>query len=170
MILFAILLCLIGFEIAEAQPIGSPIEHGRRVRVTILVPPNVDSTGFRSGDRLAGPLLGYDRSAIRVKERTIPWSAVAKLEYSAGRHGHAGSGALIGALVGLATGIAVGVIVNQHEDFDEYGGVFTTGAGLAGLVMGAGIGAIIGGTHHSDDWMDLPLVTGIRSAPADSSR
>ena len=140
------------------------------MRVTILVPPNVDSTGFRSGDRLAGPLLGYDRSAIQVKERTIPWSAVTKLEYSAGRHGHTGSVALIGGLVGLLAGIAAGVIVNQSEDFDDYGGAVTTGTGLAGLVLGAGIGAIIGSTHHSDDWMDLPLATGTRSAPADSSR
>ena len=94
---------------AQAQPAFDSVPAGTRVRVSILVPPKVDSTGFRSGDRHVGTLLRYDRSTLELNEveRAIPWTLVNRLERSTG-HGSAGKGALIGCLTGLVAGVVVG--------------------------------------------------------------
>jgi len=159
------------FGVAETQPAFHPVDIGKRVRVSVLVPPGIDSTGFHSRDRVTGSLLRYDPTAVTLSEGpTIPWAAVSKLELSAGRHGNAGRGALYGALIGLLAGVVTGVTIGRDEgggegnkDLAAEGGV---ALGLAGLLGGAGIGAIIGGQSKTDDWMDVPLT----SARADSSR
>ena len=166
---FALLISWYG--VAGAQPAFHPVDIGKRVRVSVLVPPDVDSTGFHSRDRLTGSLLRYDANAITLSEGpTIPWAAVSKLDLSAGRHGNAGRGALYGALIGLLAGVVTGATIGRdegggegNEDLEDEFGV---GFGIAGLLFGGGIGAIVGGRLKTDDWLDVPLAP----APADSSR
>jgi len=162
-LLLACVLCIAACGVAEAQPAFDPVQPGTRVRVSILVPPDVDSTGFHSRDRVVGSLLRYDASAIQVDPGppTIPWAAVHRFEYSTGRHGNAGSGALYGALIGLLAGVVTGITIGKeeggaegNEDLAAEGG-FVLGAG--GLLVGAGIGAIVGGRLKTDDWQDVPL-------------
>jgi hypothetical protein len=161
--LLACLLTISACGTVQAQPAFDPIEAGRRVRVSILVPAGVDSTDFHSLDRKAGSLLGYDATSIRIDDGppAIPWAAVSKLEYSAGRHGHAGKGALYGALIGLVAGVVTGITIGRaenggegNENLETEGGV---ALGLGGLLVGAGLGAIVGGVSKTDDWRDVPL-------------
>ena len=148
---------------AQAQPAFDPVAPGSRVRVSILVPPEVDSTGFHSADRKVGSLLRYDDTTIQIDPGppAIPWAAVNKLEVSTGRHGNAGKGALYGALIGLLAGAITGATIGRDEnggegndDLEAEGAV---ALGFAGLLGGAGIGALVGGRLKTDDGRDIPL-------------
>ena len=161
--LLACVICIATWGVAEAQPAFDPVQPGSRVRVSILIPPDVDSTGFHSRDRVVGSLLRYDASSIQVDPGppAIPWAAVSKFEYSTGRHGNAGHGALYGALIGLLAGVVTGMTIGKEEGGGEGNedlaaeGAVVLGAG--GLLAGMGIGAIVGGRLKTDDWRDIPL-------------
>ena len=134
------------------------------MRVSILVPSSaVDSTGFDSGYRRTGTVLHVLPESIELEgeKRAIPWAYTNRLELSTGRHGNAGHGALYGALIGLVAGVVTGITIGRdenggegNENLEAEGGV---ALGLGGLLVGAGLGAIIGGVNKTDDWRDVPL-------------
>ena len=149
---------------AFAQPAPGAVRAGDRVRVSILVPETaVDSTGFDSGHRRTGTVLHVLPESIELEgeKRAIPWAYTNRLELSTGRHGNAGKGALYGALIGLVAGVVTGVTIGRDENGGENsdnlaaeGGV---ALGLGGLLLGAGLGAIIGGASKTDDWREIPV-------------
>jgi len=166
----ALLLLLATFGVAGAQPALVEVEQGSRVRVSILVPQGADSTGFNSRDQVTGTLLRYDASTMMIEDTpAIPWTAVSRLELSAGRHGNAGRGMIYGALIGLLAGVVTGATIgrdeNGGENSDNLESEFSVGFGLAGLLVGGGIGAIVGGASKTDDWQDVMLVNPAHAKP-----
>ena len=167
MIRCVVLLLLIPVT-AFAQPADfDAVQTGDRVRVSILVPATaVDSSGFHSGQRHTGTVLHLLPEAMSIElegeKRPIPWAYTGRLELSVGRHGNAGKGALYGALIGLVAGVVTGITIGKDENGGENsdnlaaeGGV---ALGLGGLLVGAGLGAIVGGASKTDDWQDVAIV------------
>src|SRR6266850_233893 len=119
------------------------IERGERVRLTL-------SSG-RSA--VVGVLVTQDRDSLRVRPRpdappvAFPRAGVTSVEASLGRHGHAGTGALVGLVAGGAAGAALGS--SCEGDFLCPG----TGGGAL-LLGGTGLlfGALVGVFVRSERW------------------
>ncbi len=79
------------------------IDPGERVRLTL-----------ESGRSTVGVLVTQDRDSLRIRPRpdappaAFSRSRIAGVEASLGRHGHAGTGALVGLVAGGAAGAALG--------------------------------------------------------------
>src|SRR6266853_1406585 len=79
------------------------IYPGERVRLTL-----------ESGRSTVGVLVTQDRDSLRIRPRpdappaAFSRSRIAGVEASLGRHGHAGTGALVGLVAGGAAGAALG--------------------------------------------------------------
>jgi hypothetical protein len=80
---------------------------------------------------------------------------VRRIEVSTGRHSHAGRGALVGSGVGGA----LGLLFVMSSDGGYY---YTDGEKVAGAIgltaMAAGVGALIGGLTHSEQWQEVDPV------------
>jgi hypothetical protein len=119
------------------------IERGERVRLTL-------SSG-RSA--VVGVLVTQDRDSLRIQPRpdappvAFPRASVTVVETSLGRHGHAGTGALVGLVAGGAAGAALGS--SCSGDFLCPG----TGGGAL-LLGGTGLlfGALVGLFVRSERW------------------
>src|SRR5437773_10602134 len=76
------------------------IEPGERVRLTLSSGPSA----------VVGVLVTQDRDSLRIQPRSdasplaFPRAGVTGVEASLGRHGHAGTGALVGLLAGGVAG------------------------------------------------------------------
>ena len=119
------------------------IERGERVRLTL-------SSGQSA---VVGVLVTQDRDSLRIQPRpdaapvAFPRARVTVVEASLGRHGHAGTGALVGLLAGGAAGAALGS--SCSGDFLCPG----TGGGAL-LLGGTGLlfGALVGVFVRSERW------------------
>jgi hypothetical protein len=147
---------------AQRQP---PVYAGARVRVS------APGEGYRG---LIGTVSGYDGETIGItpdNQHTsvwVPLTSVKRLQESRGQKGNTRKGAFIGLVVGGALCAAVGAATYQ-ECVDEPGGRWdcfmvpqSTGeqaalGGLAGVIIGAGIGALIGASSKTDRWEEVPL-------------
>jgi hypothetical protein len=122
------------------------IDPGERVRLTL-------SSG-RSA--VVGVLVTQDHDSLRVRPRAdappvaLPRASLAGVEASLGRHGHAGTGALVGLLAGGAAGAALGS--SCSGDFLCPG----TGGGAL-LLGGTGLlfGALVGVFVRSERWQPV---------------
>ena len=129
------------------------VEPGERVRLTLS----------SSGSAVVGVLVAQDRDSLRVRPRpdappvAFPRAGVAGVDASLGRHGHAGTGALVGLVAGGAAGAALG---------SSCGGDFLCpGAGGGALLLGGTgllFGALVGVFVRSERWESVyPEVVGI---------
>jgi hypothetical protein len=140
----SVLVSPVGF----AEPaIGAPVDIGGRVRLK--------SAAVRGG--VVGVVVDADETSLTVKRDggtrnlRIPWESLSRLQVSDGRK-HRGEnvakGAVIGGLV-VAFPAAVGAgqanIDCEHEC--HAGPMFATG-----VLIGAGLGAIIGMASKTDRW------------------
>ncbi len=114
------------------------IAAGERVRLTLA----------SREDPVVGVLVAQDRDSLRVQSRpdsppiVFARAGVTGAEASLGRHGHAGTGALVGLLAGGVAGAALGS--SCEDDFlcpGTGGGALLLGG--TGLVFGALVGVLI---------------------------
>jgi len=120
-----------------------PITAGQRVRLTL--------DGGRPS--VVGLLVAQDGDSLRVQPYPdsalvgVHRAGVTSIEVSEGRHGHAGSGALVGLLVGGALGAVAGASCS--------GEFLCFGAGGSAVLVGAGgaaFGALVGVFTRSERW------------------
>jgi hypothetical protein len=118
------------------------IDPGERVRLTLV-----------SGRSTVGVLVTQDRDSLRIRPRpdappaAFSRSRIAGVEASLGRHGHAGTGALVGLVAGGAAGAAVGGSCS--------GDFLCPGAGGGALLLGGTgllFGALVGVFVRSERW------------------
>jgi len=119
------------------------IERGERVRLTL-------SSGRTA---VVGLLVTQDRDSLRVRARpdappvAFPRAGVTGVEASLGRHGHAGTGALVGLLAGGLVGAGAGSSCS--------GDFLCPGAGGGALLLGGTgllFGALVGVFVRSERW------------------
>lgn len=154
-------------------------EPGRRVRVTTLARPSVDSLALRGiepGDRIVGTLLAagprtleLSRGDDRGDTVAIPRSLIAGFETSTGRHSRAGRGALIGFLAGAVAGVGFGLYLESSEDTSSSSwpgpNIIPFAFGVGGAIGGLGLGALVGSLFHTDRWR--PAVLPQEGSPTD---
>lgn len=118
------------------------VESGERVRLTL-----------ESGRNTVGVLVTQDRDSLRIRLRpdappvAFSRSGIAGVEASLGRHGHAGTGALVGLVAGGAAGAALGGSCS--------GDFLCPGAGGGALLLGGTgllFGALVGIFVRSERW------------------
>ncbi|HXL53814.1 MAG TPA: hypothetical protein VN945_11835 [Gemmatimonadales bacterium] len=118
------------------------IDPGERVRLTL-----------ESGRSTVGVLVTQDRDSLRIRPRpdappaAFSRSRIAGVEASLGRHGHAGTGALVGLVAGGAAGAALGGSCS--------GDFLCPGAGGGALLLGGTgllFGALVGVFVRSERW------------------
>ncbi len=136
-------------------PAGTPIRYAARP----------DSTHFTKArlvaldaERLRFEQLEVDATGRRREwfERTVPTESLAVLQVRVRRRSNVGRGALIGAAVGLAAGAGCA---------SEGGGWTNPEPGqcfVAGILGGAGYGALLGLLIRSDVW--APVLTPVEPA------
>jgi hypothetical protein len=118
------------------------VEPGERVRLTL-----------ESGHSTVGVLVTQDRDSLRIRPRpdappvAFSRSGITGVEASLGRHGHAGTGALVGLVAGGAAGAALGGSCS--------GDFLCPGAGGGALLLGGTgllFGALVGVFVRSERW------------------
>jgi hypothetical protein len=94
---------------------------------------------------------------LTVDTLTVPGASITRLEVHRGRKGHALLGAAIGSVALGAAGVAaaIGFCGGGFGCSDE--GEAVAGAGGAGVVAGALLGALTGSFIKTDRWEDVPL-------------
>ena len=124
--------------------------------------------------RVAAPALGkrpvvamYDtatvewlafRPAYTDTLARIPWAQIARLEVSAGRNTRRGR--VLGALIGFGATFAGGVLCLAicPTDPDDGANLAPVGGFLYGLIIGAPVGALIGGSRFAPErWRAIPV-------------
>jgi hypothetical protein len=125
---------------------------GARVRITApLLQPS----------RRIGTLLSFDdQSLIRILESEdappteIPLGRVARVDLSAGSHGHVVLGAGLGLVLGVLVGAGIGA---AYAEGDEVYAPLHVGAGATlGGALGLATGAVVGALVRSERWRELP--------------
>ena len=150
----AVLAAFPGFARADEPTSGlGPVVVGSRVR---LQAPSV-MEGY-----VEGLVLGVDDGALLIGSDhappvRVPHDAVARLEVSTGRRGHA----LQGMAIGGAVGGAVFGVINAEEYCAEYYATSTTCPSRAemvgiGVFGGAAWGLLIGHLVKGDRWSKVP--------------
>jgi len=135
---------------------------GDRVRVT---------DASTSANRIEGTLVDADANRLSVVQNgtrvVVLRSQVSKLEVLRGRKPHAGTGALIGIGWGVGAALVLSnpVASGQHGQTTKLDGGAVVGGVAVGVLMGAGIGALI----HTDRWIPIPKDT-LTSLAATSRR
>ncbi len=134
------------------------IEPGERVRLTL-----------GSGRTTVGVLVTQDRDSLRIRPRpdapavAFSRSGIAGVEASLGRHGHAGTGALVGLVTGGTAGAALGGSCS--------GDFLCPGAGGGALLLGGTgllFGALVGVFVRSERWEQVyenPVQVGFTRPP-----
>jgi hypothetical protein len=144
--LFLVLLSIHSGPLIAAQA-DVPLLPGARVRATAPSLPQ---------RQLQGILTRLDADTIGVDASPLPFATVTRLEVSAGQRTHPGTGLRIGFLVGAVIGAIIGSGAGS-----ENGEVCTptqcglAGAGILGLA-GIPVGAMIGAMIHTERWQEVP--------------
>ena len=136
---------------AEEPPI---IPRGERVRVTYLVGTQPTSLVGRFEASTSESLVVAGAAG---GEGALQWSTIRGLERYDGRHGHAGTGALIGFGIGLGAGIITGVSMAQEPDIFGANSSVAVIIGSAITLGGTGLGTLVGALIRSDRWREVPL-------------
>jgi hypothetical protein len=133
-----------------------------------LVGERVRVTSVSGGEPVVGELASYRADAVEIRDSTgvvhsVPLDEIDRVQRSLGVRSGAGRGAGMGAVLGLLAGGATGLVLihgfcSGHEDCSatSYAGGAAL-VGLAGLVGGLGIGALIGSASSSEKWADVSL-------------
>jgi hypothetical protein len=132
------------------------LAEGARVRLTLLEPPQ---------KRVVGSLLAIRPDAVEIRpdslSRTIARANIDRLEISRGIKSGSGKGAKYGAIFGGvilgSLGIFAAAVANSESS--EHVSPVAAGAayGLAGAVVGGGLGALIASGSHYEKWEQVPL-------------
>ena len=135
-----------------------PIEPGARVRVT------VPDFGL---EKSVGTCLALSNGSMQFlpqsgpSPRTIPVTAMTRLQVSRGRKSHIVGGAVLGGLTGAVVGGTVVILGTQlgcettggcSVDWGE-GGRWIALFSVIGVAFGGGIGALV----KTDRWEEVPL-------------
>ena len=127
-------------------PDPNELAAGTRVRA---------SAGGR--EPVVGTLVSLDEATLAIKPDSggpllaIPRAEIQRFEVSTGRSGR-GLHAFYGALIGAAAGALIGS--NQHSGYGPSKSETTTGVAAIGLLLGAGIGALVPPGEH---WREYQL-------------
>ena len=124
-----------------------------RVRITMIP----------SGAIRTGHLAWYsaDTVALRDDKARLSTGSIRTIERSVNRHSTAGRGAGIGALLGAASLAATAGAAGATDDPD-FAAIAVGASLIGGALIGAGIGAIVGATIHTEDW--IPVATQVPTA------
>jgi hypothetical protein len=137
---------------AQAQSLTA----GTRVRVATAEGRQIGYIERVTADSLVFAHPGQGRTAVA-------WSEAGRTEYSLGRVGNPGRGALIGAGV-LGALTAVSFALNS-EDLQGYDSSYYVSGVTVGALFGAGVGALAGLAWRTERWATLPVGPGRASAP-----
>jgi hypothetical protein len=142
-----------------ALPLGAHAQSltaGTRVRVATPEDRQIGYVERVTADSLVLAHPGHERTAVA-------WSEAGRTEYSLGRRGNPGRGALVGAGV-LGTLTAVSFALSS-EDLQGYDSSYYVSGVTVGALFGAGVGALAGLAWRTERWATLPIGTGRASAP-----
>jgi hypothetical protein len=157
-----IILAITVFTLVSAAPAVAQgalwLRPGAKVRVTaptLGLSEQVGSVQELKGDTLVLQVDAMRRGHLQADTLHVTVPAITKLDVGTGRRGHllegAGIGFLLGAVIGLASGDdppAEGFLSSSYSAGEK--------AGALGVVIGS-VGAIIGATHKSDKWAEVPI-------------
>ena len=144
--LFFVLLGIHSNRLIAAQADVPPLP-GARVRATAPSLPR---------RQLQGILTRLDADTIGVDATPLALTMVTRLEVSSGQRTHPGTGLRIGFLVGAVVGAIVGSSAgNEDGEICTPTQCGLAGAGLFGLA-GIPLGAMIGAMIHTERWQEVP--------------
>jgi hypothetical protein len=132
---------------ALAGPRGDPSSWENLKR---LAPGQSIQVARQNGETLVGKLAGVSEDSITVARKSqtiaVPRSAVSWVRVSRKRRTHTLIGAAIGAAAGVGLGAAGGESLNQSSggDFANLKPAITAGCGVAGALIGAVVGSLVG--------------------------
>ena len=137
-----------------AAPAYAGVEPGARVRVTLIA---------REPAPVVGRVLDLPTDAILLStepdslSRTIPRTAIARLEVHRGTRTNAARGAVLGALI---LGIPAAYLGAYSAGIREEPGGLSMAqgalvAGGAGALLGAGIGFLVGRSEKHERWEEV---------------
>lgn len=161
--LFALLLPLLLLPFlprpATAQS-GTMLRRGDEVRV--------HAPGVRD-ERVRGTVVLYEGSILELRERgtglilSIPVISIRELARNEGRDRRrsAWRSARIGGFIGGSAGLVAGPLIATSKAPQHFGEVMIV-SGVAGLLGGAGLGAILGSVLAQDQWQRyrMPITAG----------
>jgi hypothetical protein len=151
-----VLLTTIGLgEAVHAQS----LTPGTRVRVVTPEGRQIGYVERASADSLVIANPGHSRTALA-------WSEVERTEYSLGKRGRPGRGALIGA--GAMTLLTLASLGRDSDDLEGWGDVILIVALPMNAAVGAGLGALAGLAWRTERWAALPVGPGRVSHAAPS--
>lgn len=132
---------------ALAGPVGDPSSWENLKR---LAPGQSIEVAQQTGERLTGKFSRVSEDSIAVARKaqiiTVPRSAVSRVRVSGKRLTYTLIGAAIGAAGGAGLGAAGGESLNQGSggDFANLKPAVTAGCGVAGALVGAVVGSLLG--------------------------
>jgi hypothetical protein len=129
---------------------------GTRLRVATDEGRQIGYVERATADSLVVVQPGHGRLALA-------WSEVGRAEYSLGRRGNPGRGALVGA--GVLAGLTAISFALSSGDLQGYDSSYYVSGITVGALFGAGVGALAGLAWRREQWAVLPVRTGRASAP-----
>jgi hypothetical protein len=153
-------------SVVDAQQEPPRLDPGQRVRV------------HEGNRKVVGTLLSTDSSALRVltshtDTAFLKRADVTAVDVSVGQRARTVSGALTGAGIGV---VSVGFVTYALAGFPSITSgdeslVYVAAGMVGGLVLGAGVGAVIGAGSHTDRWEPAiwPTLTFSLGGPAGRS-
>jgi len=159
-----VLIAVVGSLPAQEQ--ATPLRPGTRVRVTIpceAAPRPAAPPGALCP--VTGQLVNARADSLRIARdgatTGYSWSAVRRLEVSRGHRGHRLAGAAAGLLVGGGVSYLVlhsggsTSLCDRSANQDAMSASECLGLTAAGALVGAGLGAILGGVIRSERWQEV---------------
>lgn len=129
----------------------TPLAPGARIRVTLLE---------RKTEPVIGTLLALPPGAIEFEDslaHSVPRANVAKLELSRGMKAKTGQYALVGGILTAVAAGTFGYVLGSATDDNDAPATLGGGLGLAGFLVGAGFGAIVGSGTKAEKWEKVEL-------------
>jgi hypothetical protein len=153
----------IGWALVAFLPAATPVsaqhvpELPRGARIRVVAPALGERPVVGTHDTATVEWLAY-RPAHADTVARIPWAQLARLEVSAGRNTRRGR--VVGALVGFGTMFAGGLLCLAICPTDPEDGANLAPAGgfIYGLIVGAPVGALLGGSRFAPErWRTIPV-------------
>jgi hypothetical protein len=130
----------------------APLAPGARIRVTLLE---------RRTEPIVGTLLALPPGTIEFEDslaHSVPRGKVATLEVSRGMKAQTGKYALVGGILcGVAASTFAYIVGSSATSDDDAPATLGGGFGAAGILIGAGFGAIIGSGTKTERWEEVTL-------------